>query len=93
MFESPSYCGRYVSAITYNFTLVTSSQKEAPVYVNSDLLYRLAKELQAEHLRWAARERLAAEARGSHSSRRRLRLVSPIRFEARDLTPHQSEAS
>ena len=63
------------------------------MYVNSDLLYRLAKEVQAEHLRWAARERLAAEARRSHSPRRRLRLVSPIRFEARDLTTRQSEAS
>ena len=36
------------------------------MYVNSDLLYRLAKEFQAEHLRWAERERLAAEARRSH---------------------------
>ena len=63
------------------------------MYVNSDALYRLAKEFQAEHLRWAARERLAAEARRSRSSRRRLRVVSPIRFEARELTTGQYEAS
>jgi hypothetical protein len=63
------------------------------VYVNSESLYRLAKEFQAEHLRWAARERLAAEARGSRRSRRRLRIVSPIRFEARELTTGQYEAS
>jgi hypothetical protein len=63
------------------------------VYVNSDALYRLAKEFQAEHLRWAARERLAAEARRSRSSRRRLRVVSPIRFEARELTTGQYEVS
>jgi len=63
------------------------------VYVNSDSLYRLAKELQAEHLRWAARERLAAEARRSRSSRRRLRFVPPIRFEEGELTTEQYEAS
>jgi hypothetical protein len=63
------------------------------VYLNSDSLYRLAKEFQAEHLRRAARERLAAEARGSRRSRRRLRIVSPIRFEARELTTGPYEAS
>ena len=73
--------------------LVSRSQKEAPVYANSDSLYRLAKEFQAEHLRWAERERLATAARKSRISRRRLRLVSPIRLEARELEPSHSEAS
>lgn len=82
-----------MSAIFDNFKLVSRSQKEAPVYVNSDSLYRLAKEFQAEHLRWAQRERLANEARRPRGSRRRLRLVSPIRLEARDVAPDQAEAS
>ena len=82
-----------MSAITDNFTLVSRSQKEAPVYVNSDSLYRLAKEFQAEHLRWAERERLAAAARRSRNSRRRLGLVSPIRLEVRELKPHERGAS
>ena len=63
------------------------------MYVNSDALYRLGKAIQDDHLRWAEGERLAAEARRSRSSRRRLRLVSPIRFEVRELEPRQSEAS
>lgn len=63
------------------------------MYVNSDSLYRLAKEFQAEHLRWAQRERLANQARRSRGSRRRLRLVSPLRLEARDMAPNQAEAS
>jgi hypothetical protein len=63
------------------------------VYIHSDSLYRLGKAIQAEHLMWAQKERLAAEARRSRSSRRRLRLVSPIRFEVRELEPRQSEAS
>ncbi|HEY7565604.1 MAG TPA: hypothetical protein VIA81_11825 [Acidimicrobiia bacterium] len=47
------------------------------MYVNADALFRLAKQRQAEWLRWAARERSVAEVRRSRSSRRALWLARP----------------
>jgi hypothetical protein len=63
------------------------------VYVNSDALYRLAKEYQTEWLRWAARERLAAEARQVRTSRRTLREASPSRVRVARQVPDRQEAS
>lgn len=63
------------------------------MYLNSDPLYRLAKEYQTERLRWAARERLAAEARRIRSSRRALRVASPSRVPVVPQVPDRQEAS
>jgi class 3 adenylate cyclase len=54
-------------------------------------LYRLAKEYQAEHLRWAERERRAVEARRVRRKQRQLRAVQPP-VTVRDLTPDRLEA-
>lgn len=61
--------------------------------MNSDALYRLAKEYQTEWLRWAVRERLAAEARRVRATRRALRVVSPSRVPVTHQVPDQQEAS
>lgn len=63
------------------------------MYVNSDALYRLAKEYQTEWLRWAAQERLAAEARRVRTSRRALRVTSPSRLRVAQQVPDGQEAS
>jgi hypothetical protein len=80
-----------------NFKYVSRSRKEALVYVNADALFRLAKQRQAEWLRWAARERSVAEVKRSRSSRRTLWLTRPPvesgRRETVEPAPSRQQAS